>query len=86
MTSRGLCRTEFGNMTKHTKTYQTCAKVRRKIDELLHKNAAYQAQHTSIDNSVAKRKEINRHCNREFLFPIKEIDPAFYESIKIQSD
>jgi hypothetical protein len=73
-------------MTKNTKTYQTCVKIRRKIDELLHANAAYQAQHASENNTVAKKKEINRYCNREFLFPIKEIDPIFYESIKIQSD
>ena len=73
-------------MTKNTKTYQTCVKIRRKIDALLHANAAYQAQHTSEDNTVAKKKEINRYCNREFLLPIKKIDPIFYESIKIQSD
>lgn len=73
-------------MTKHTKTYHTCAKVRRKIDKLLHANAAYQAQNTCINNTVSKKKEINRYCNRQFLFPIKEIDPKFYETIKIQSD
>jgi len=35
---------------------------------------------------LLKKKEVNRYCNREFLYPIREIDPAFYESIKIQSD
>jgi|TARA_R100000482_G_scaffold124808_1_gene79161 hypothetical protein len=73
-------------MTKTTKTYLTCAETRKKIDKLLHANAAYQAQNTCENNSIAQKKEVNRYCNREFLYPIREIDPAFYESIKIQSD
>lgn len=73
-------------MTKNTKTYYSCAKKKRQIDELLHANAAYQAQNTCVDNTVAQRSEINRYCNRQFLYPIKDIDPKFYETIKIQSD
>jgi hypothetical protein len=68
------------------KTYYTCLKKRRQIDALLHANAAYQAQHTCESNSKSKKKEINRHCNREFLLPIKEIDPNFYSAIKLQND
>jgi len=73
-------------MTSHTKTYYTCAKKKKQIDKLLHANAAYQAQHTCENNSKSKKKEINRHCNREFLLPIKEIDSEFYASIKLQND
>tara|TARA_R100000742_G_C4211662_1_gene37883 strand:+ start:290 stop:511 length:222 start_codon:yes stop_codon:yes gene_type:complete len=73
-------------MTKNIKTYYNCQKKRRQIDELLHANSAYQAQNTCRGNTVAQKKEVNRYCNRKFLFPIKEIDPKFYDSIKIQSD
>ena len=73
-------------MTKNTKTYYSCKKNRRQIDELLHANAAYQAQNTCEANTVAQRNEINRYCNRQFLYPIKGIDPKFYDTIKIQSD
>lgn len=73
-------------MTETTKTYYTCSEKRKQIDKLLHANAAYQAQNTCEDNSSSKKKEINRYCNREFLYPIKDIDPEFYKSIKIQSD
>ena len=66
--------------------YRTCMKKRKAIDNLLHKNAAYQAQHNCVNNSKATQKEINRHCNREFIHPIKQIDPVFYESIKFQND
>tara|TARA_R100001591_G_scaffold22087_1_gene31675 strand:+ start:272 stop:493 length:222 start_codon:yes stop_codon:yes gene_type:complete len=73
-------------MTKATKTYYNCAKKRAKIEELLRLNASYQAQHISVNNTSAEKARINRHCNREFLFPIREIDPKFYDSIKIQDD
>ncbi len=73
-------------MTKNTKTYYSCKKKRRQIDELLHANAAYQAQNTCEANTVAQKNEINRYCNRQFLYPIKDIDPKFYDTIKIQSD
>ena len=67
-------------------TYYTDPEKRRKIDELLQKNASYQAQHNCVTNSKAKHKEINRHCNREFIHPIKQIDPEFYAQIQKQND
>jgi len=73
-------------MTKHTETYYNSKKKRQQIDALLHSNAAYQAQHTCVGNSPSKKKEIDRYCNREFLYPIKDIDESFYKSIKIQND
>ena len=73
-------------MTNHTKTYYTCAKKKKQIDKLLHANAAYQAQNTCENNSKTRKKEINRHCNKEFLSPIKDIDPDFYAAIKLQND
>jgi len=68
------------------KGYRNCMNKRKSIDDLLHKNASYQAQHNCVTNSKSKQKEINRHCNREFIHPIKQIDPVFYESIKFQND
>jgi len=73
-------------MTKNTNTYYSCKKKRRSIDKLLHANAAYQAQNTCKDNTVSQKKEVNRYCNREFIAPIKDMDPDFYKSIKIQND
>tara|TARA_R100000455_G_C6212428_1_gene79556 strand:- start:450 stop:659 length:210 start_codon:yes stop_codon:yes gene_type:complete len=68
------------------KNYRTCLKVRRKIDDLLRKNAEYQAANNCISNTNAEEKEINRYCNREFIHPIKQIDPVFYNSISVQND
>jgi len=66
--------------------YKTSPEARAKIDELLRKNAAYQAANNCVSNTKAQEKEINRHCNREFIHPIKQIDPVFYQSIKFQND
>lgn len=63
-------------------SYYTNQKVRKKIDDLLHQNAAYQAQHVCMDNSKTRKEEINRYCRVNFLSPIKDLDPVFYDSIK----
>ena len=68
------------------KTYYTCMKKKRAIDKLLHDNAAYQAQNNCVTNSKTKVKEITRYCNKQFVAPIKQIDPEFYKSIKAQSE
>ena len=67
-------------------TYYTDPKVRKKIDALLKANASYQAQNNCVTNSKTKEREINAHCNREFLRPIKDIDPLFYAQIIKQND
>lgn len=64
-------------------SYSTNKKTKAKIDKLLAKNAAYQAQNTCVTNSVTKRKEINRYCRVNFLKPIKDIDPEFYAQIEL---
>ena len=63
-------------------SYYTNQKVRKKIDDLLHQNAAYQAQHVCMHNSKTRKEEINRYCRVNFLSPIKDLDPVFYNSIK----
>ena len=63
-------------------SYETDPKIREKIDKLLHQNAAYQAQQVCVTNSKTRKKEINRFCRVNFLTPIKDLDPAFYDSIK----
>jgi len=63
-------------------SYKTNKKVREKIDNLLKKNAAYQASETCVTNSKTRREEINRHCRVNFINPIKDIDIDFYDSIK----
>tara|TARA_R100001440_G_scaffold21985_1_gene35893 strand:+ start:776 stop:985 length:210 start_codon:yes stop_codon:yes gene_type:complete len=68
------------------KNYMTCPKVRCIIDDLLKKNAEYQASSSCITNTKEKKKEINRYCNREFIHPIMQIDPVFYKSISVQND
>jgi hypothetical protein len=67
-------------------TYYTDPEKRKQIDALLKANASYQAANNCITNSKARHKEINRHCNREFIHPIKQIDSEFYEHIKKQND
>lgn len=67
-------------------TYYTDPEKRRQIDDLLNKNASYQAANNCITNSKTKAREINAFCNREFLRPIKEIDPEFYAQIIKQND
>jgi hypothetical protein len=67
-------------------TYYTDPEKKRQIDELLSRNAAYQAANNCVTNTKTREKEINRHCNREFIHPIKQIDPEFYEQIQKQND
>lgn len=67
-------------------TYYTDPEVRRKIDLLLEANASYQARNNCSTNSKSKSRDINRYCNREFIRPIKDLDPVFYEQISKQSD
>lgn len=64
-------------------SYKTNKKTKAKIDALLEKNAAYQAQLTCVTNSHNKRKEINRYCRVNFIKPIKELDADFYTQIEL---
>jgi ribosomal protein S6 len=66
--------------------YETCPETRAKIDELMQKNAAYQAANNCITNTKSQAKEINRYCNREFIRPIKDLDEQYYKSIQFQND
>ena len=63
-------------------SYHTNKKTRSKIDRLLQQNASYQAQHTCVTNSKTRKEEINRYCRINFLNPIKDLDPEFYNEIK----
>lgn len=67
-------------------TYYTDPEKKRQIDELLSRNASYQAANNCVTNSKARHKDINRYCNKEFLRPIKDIDPEFYAQIIKQND
>jgi len=67
-------------------TYYTDPKKRAAIDKLLSANSSYQAQNNCVNNSKTKSREINAYCNREFIRPIKEIDPIFYSQIIKQND
>ena len=68
------------------KTYQSCLSLRRQIDKLLEQNASYQAQNNCEGNTKTQQKEINRYCNKNFIRPIKDLDPEFYEAIVKQND
>ena len=62
-------------------SYKTNKTTKKKIDNLLSKNASYQAANVCVTNSKTKRQEINRHCRVNFINPIKDIDPEFYKRI-----
>jgi spore coat protein CotF len=62
-------------------SYKTNKTTKKKIDNLLSKNASYQAANVCVTNSKTKRQEINRHCRVNFINPIKDIDPDFYKRI-----
>jgi|TARA_B100000035_G_C20750740_1_gene443872 hypothetical protein len=61
-------------------------RLKMKIDRLLEANAKYQANNVCVTNTPEQQKQINDHCNKEFINPIKDIDPDFFELIAKQSD
>ena len=62
-------------------SYKTNKTTKKKIDNLLSKNASYQAANVCATNSKTKRQEINRYCRVNFINPIKDIDPDFYKRV-----
>lgn len=66
-------------------SYLTNKTTKKRIDNLLHKNAIYQCANTCITNSKTKREQINRHCRVSFLNVIKDIDIDFYKQITLGS-
>ena len=62
-------------------SYKTNKTTKKKIDNLLSKNASYQAANVCVTNSKTKRQEINRHCRVNFINPIKDIDSDFYKRV-----
>ncbi len=62
-------------------SYKTNKTTKKKIDNLLSKNASYQAANVCVTNSKTKRQEINRHCRVNFINPIKDIDLDFYKRV-----
>ncbi len=65
-------------------SYFTNKKIKKRIDVLLGKNAAYQAGNVCVTNSKTKRQDINRYCRVNFINPIKDIDKDFYNQIILQ--
>lgn len=65
-------------------SYLTNKKIKKRIDVLLGKNAAYQASNVCVTNSKTKRQDINRYCRVNFINPIKDIDKDFYNQIILQ--
>ena len=61
-------------------------KIKMNIDKLLEANAKYQAANVCVSNTPDQQKEINNYCNKNFIKPIKEIDPDWFEIIKKQSE
>ena len=61
-------------------------KLRMKIDRLLEANAKYQAQNVCVTNTPEEKRKINDYCNKEFIDPIKKIDPYWFKIIKKQSE
>jgi len=61
-------------------------KIKMNIDRLLEANAKYQAANVCVTNTAEQQKEINDYCNENFIKPIEEIDPEWFEIIKKQSD
>jgi len=62
-------------------SYKTNKTTKKKIDNLLSKNASYQASNICVTNSKTKRQEINRYCRVNFINPIKDIDSEFYQRV-----
>lgn len=63
-----------------------CPVKKKKVHELLERNAQYQAANNCVTNSRERQREIDEYCNREFILPIKELDEAFYAQIVKQND
>ena len=61
-------------------------KIKMNIDKLLEANAKYQAANVCVSNTPDQQKEINDYCNKNFIKPIKEINPDWFEIIKKQSE
>ena len=61
-------------------------KIKMNIDKLLEANAKYQAANVCVSNTADQQKEINDYCNKNFIKPIKDIDPDWFEIIKKQSE
>lgn len=72
-------------MTKNIKTYYNCKCKRKQIDDLLSKNASYQAQNQCVNMSLTEKKKLNSYCNANFIRPIKDIDEVFFNQIKFAS-
>ena len=62
-------------------SYKTNKTTKKRIDNLLAKNAEYQAANVCVTNSKTKRQEINRYCRVNFINPIKDIDLEFYNRV-----
>ncbi len=61
-------------------------KIKMNIDRLLEANAKYQANSVCVNNTPEQQKEINDYCNKNFIDPIKDIDPEWFDIIKKQSE
>ena len=61
-------------------------KIKMNIDRLLEANAKYQANNVCVNNTPEQQKEINDYCNKNFIDPIKDIDPEWFDIIKKQSE
>ena len=61
-------------------------RIKMNIDRLLEANAKYQANNVCVTNTPEEQKRINDHCNKEFIQPIKDIDPDWFDIIKKQSE
>jgi hypothetical protein len=58
-----------------------CPEKRAQVHELLRLNAEYQAANVCVTNSADRQREINDHCYREFIAPMKDICIGFFKSI-----
>ena len=61
-------------------------KIKMNIDKLLEANAKYQAANVCVSNTPDQQKEINDYCDKNFINPIKHIDPQWFEIIMKQSE
>lgn len=61
-------------------------KIKMNIDRLLEANAKYQANNVCVNNTPEQQKQINDYCNENFIKPIEEIDPDWFNIIKKQSE
>lgn len=61
-------------------------KIKMNIDRLLEANAKYQANNVCVNNTPEQQKQINDYCNENFIKPIKDIDPDWFDIIRKQSE